>query len=138
MSLRYGRLFDATVRQEYQRALTLAKARIGPVMPTRAPLPLADITGSDTDWRQAPLIKTRLANGYCLRTTAQGPCSYANICEHCPNLRTDTTFLPTLAAQHTDAATLATDADARGWDQEATRHRKLAERIDTLMSRTAP
>ena len=33
MSLRYGRLFDATVRDEYQRALTLAKAQLGPVLP---------------------------------------------------------------------------------------------------------
>ena len=36
MSLRYGRLFDATVRDEYQRALTLAKAQLGPVLPGRA------------------------------------------------------------------------------------------------------
>jgi site-specific recombinase XerC len=33
MSLRYGRLFDATVRDEYQRALILAKAQLGPVLP---------------------------------------------------------------------------------------------------------
>ena len=42
MSLRYGRLFDATVRDEYERALDLAKARLGPVLPgdrTRLPLP---------------------------------------------------------------------------------------------------
>ena len=40
MSLRYGRLFDATVRVEYERALTLAKERLGPVLPdtpTHAP-----------------------------------------------------------------------------------------------------
>jgi integrase len=137
MSLRYGRLFDATVRAEYERALTLAKQHIGPVLPQRAPLPLINITGGNTDWREAPLIKARLAGGYCLRTAAQGSCSYANICEHCPNLRTDATFLPILAAQRADAATLAADAQARGWDHEADRHRKLVERIDTLMSRTA-
>ncbi|MCA1677582.1 MAG: site-specific integrase [Actinobacteria bacterium] len=33
MSLRYGRLFDATVRADYERALTLAKDRLGPVLP---------------------------------------------------------------------------------------------------------
>ncbi len=31
MSLRYAHLFDATVRTEYERALTLAKTRIGPI-----------------------------------------------------------------------------------------------------------
>jgi hypothetical protein len=42
MSLRYGRLFDATVRDEYQRALTLAKAQLGPVIPgERTQLPVA-------------------------------------------------------------------------------------------------
>jgi integrase len=137
MSLRYGRLFDATVRADYERALTLAKQQLGPVLPERTPLPLADITGA-ADWRQAPLIKARLAGGYCLRTAAQGPCSYANICEHCPNLRTDATFLPILAAQRADAHALAADAEARGWTQEATRHRKLVERLDILMNRTAP
>jgi len=137
MSLRYGRLFDATVRADYERALTLAKQQLGPVLPEREPLPLTDISGGTADWRQTPLVKARLAGGYCLRTAAQGPCSYANICEHCPNLRTDAAFLPILAAQRADADVLAADAEARGWTQEAARHRKLVERLDTLMSRTA-
>lgn len=133
MSLRYGRLFDATVRADYEKALTLAKSRLGPVLGERTPLPLLDVTGS-SDWRDAPHLKTRLAAGYCVRTAAQGACSYANICEHCPNLRTDATFLPILAAQRVDAATLAADAKARGWEQEATRHQALVARIDQLMA----
>jgi integrase len=137
MSLRYGRLFDATVRADYERALTLAKQQLGPVLPERAQLPLADISGGTTDWRQTPLIKSRLAGGYCLRTAAQGSCSYANICEHCPNLRTDAAFLPILATQRADANALAADAEARGWTQEAARHRKLVDRLDALMNRTA-
>ena len=133
MSLRYGRLFDATVRADYEKALTLAKSRLGPVLPERSRLPLTDITGGMQNWQQTELIKTRLSGGYCLRTAAQGSCSYANICEHCPNLRTDTTFLPILAAQRTDAATLAADAAARGWTAEATRHQQLVERLDRLI-----
>jgi integrase len=74
MSLRYGRLFDATVRADYEKALALAKERLGPVLPEATPVQLA------TDWRQAPLIKARLAGGYCLRAAAQGVCPYANIC----------------------------------------------------------
>lgn len=132
MSLRYGRLFDATVRADYEKALTLAKSRLGPVLGERTSLPL-DVTGG-ADWREAPHLKTRLAAGYCVRTAAQGACSYANICEHCPSLRTDATFLPILAAQRTDAATLAADAKARGWEQEATRHQALVARIDQLMT----
>ena len=133
MSLRYGRLFDATVRDEYTRALTLAKAQLGPVLPAeRTQLPLAAITGGN--WRDTPLIKARLAGGYCLRTAAQGPCAYANICEHCPNFRSGASFLPVLQLQRADAEALAADADARGWGDEAARHRRLIERIDLLIN----
>ena len=133
MSLRYGRLFDATVRADYERALTLAKTRLGPVLPDRPALPLADIPGRSTDWRETDTIKARMAGGYCLRTAAQGTCAYTNICEHCPNYRTDATFLPILAAQRADAEALATDADERGWGTEARRHRELVARLDTLI-----
>ena len=133
MSLRYGRLFDATVRDEYQRALTLAKAQLGPVLPgERTQLPLAAITGGN--WRDAPLIKARLAGGYCLRTAAQGSCAYANICEHCPNFRSEASFLPVLQLQRADAEALAADAAARGWGEEAARHRRLIERLDLLIN----
>jgi site-specific recombinase XerD len=133
MSLRYGRLFDATVRDEYQRALTLAKAQLGPMLPgDRTQLPLAAITSGN--WRDAPLIKARLAGGYCLRTAAQGSCAYANICEHCPNFRSEASFLPVLQLQRTDAEALAADADARGWGAEAARHRRLIDRLDLLIT----
>jgi integrase len=129
MSLRYGRLFDATVRESYQRALTLAKARIGPVLPQATPVQL------NADWKSAPLIKARLAGGYCLRTAAQGVCAYTNICEFCPNFRTDAGFLAIIGAQRADAEALAADAEARGWGEEAARHRRLFERLDLLMAR---
>jgi integrase len=132
MSLRYGRLFDATVRTEYERALTLAKTHLGPLPQGRTNLPLADVTGGD--WRDTPTIKARLAGGFCMRAPAQGACPYANICEHCPNFRTDTGYLPVLAAQRLDADTLARDAEARGWIAEADRHRRLLNRLDTLIA----
>jgi site-specific recombinase XerD len=129
MSLRYGRLFDTTVRAEYERALTLAKDRLGPVLPD----PPATPVNLHTDWRDAPAIKARLAGGFCMRAPAQGACPYANICEHCPNFRTDAGYLPVLAAQRLDTEALAADAEARGWIEEAGRHRRLIERLDTLM-----
>jgi site-specific recombinase XerD len=134
MSLRYGKLFDVTVRTEYERALTLAKQHIGSLPGGRATLPLASITGS-TAWQDSPVIKSRLAGGFCLRAPAQGACQYANICEHCPSFRSDITYLPVLAAQRADAETLAKDAENRGWISEATRHRQLIDRLDTLMTR---
>lgn len=132
MSLRYARLFDSTVRTEYERALDLAKGQLG-ALPADPPgakrLPV--VGGSD--WRDTPLIKARLAGGYCLRATAQGACPYANICEHCPSFRSDASHLPVLAAQRVDAEALAADAEARGWVSEAERHRRLITRLDTLL-----
>lgn len=133
MSLRYGRLFDATVKAEYERALTAAKEQFGvPLVEpasTRQGLPL--LAG---DWKDSPTIKARLAGGFCVRAQAQGPCAYANICEHCPSFRTDTGFLPVLVAQRADADKLARDAEARGWGSEVERHRSLIARLDAYIA----
>ena len=108
----------------------LAKAHLGslPAQPPSRPRPCC--RSSTGDWKQTPAIKARLAGGFCIRAQVQGPCAYANICEHCPNFRTDAGYLPVLAAQRADAETLARDAEARGWGSEAERHRRLIERLD--------
>ena len=140
MSLRYAHLFDSTVRAEYERALDLAKTRIGPIAaPTgRTRIPIVNNSNScyNDDWRDAPAIKARLAGGHCLRAPAQGACPYANICEHCPNFRTETASLGVLAAQRVDTEALAADAERRGWIDEADRHHRLLARLDTLISQT--
>jgi integrase len=125
MSLRYGRLFDTTVRTEYERALDLAKQQARTPTAGRVSLPLADIT---------PLLKSRMAGGFCLRAPAQGACTYANICEHCPSYRAEPSSLPILAAQRVDAAALARDAEQRGWITEAERHQRLLARLDALIN----
>ena len=129
MSLRYGRLFDATVRTEYERALELAKANVRATQPDTPPpghtqIPLSVITGGGY-WIDAPLLKSRMAGGFCLRAPAQGACTYANICEHCPSYRSEPSSLPILATQRVDAESLARDAEERGWIDEAERHHKL-------------
>jgi integrase len=129
MSLRYGRLFDVTVRDEYERALAMAKSHMSGVLPESVPVTL------HTNWRESPMIKSRLSGGYCVRAEAQGTCTYANICEHCPNFRTDASHLAVLAAQRVDAETLVADAENRGWVSEADRHRRLIERLDIHIAR---
>jgi len=140
MSLRYGRLFDATVRTEYERALDLAKHNTPAADPVtgaggRTQLPLTVITGG-RDWKDTPLLKSRMAGGFCLRAPAQGACSYANICEHCPSYRSEPSSLPILAAQRVDAEALARDAEQRGWIDEAERHHRLIARLDALITHT--
>ena len=131
MSLRYGRLFDATVRDEYTRALTLAESQLGPVLPgERTKLPLAAVTGGN--WRDAPLVKARLAGGYCLRTAAQGSCTYANICEHCRvPLRSQ---LPSHLSCSAPTPKLSPPTLRPAAGAEAARHRRLIERLDLLIT----
>lgn len=129
MSLRYGRLFDATVRNEYETALSTAKNHL-------ASLPAQSIDPEvEDDWTASPTIKTRLANGYCLRLPAQGACPHANICEHCPNLRTGPEHLPILRSQRADTVALARDAQNRQWASELARHRALIDRLDQHIER---
>ena len=134
MSLRYGHLFDTTVRAEYERALDLAKQSIG-ALPTPTDTPPG--AAQDGDWRTTATVKTALAGGYCLRAPAQGPCSYANICEHCPSFHTTTSYLPVLTAQRDDAALLVQDATARSWDAETERHLHLIHRLTILIDDAA-
>ena len=136
MSLRYGRLFDTTVKDEYERALDLAKQQARTPATGRTSLPLTDITGG-RDWKDTPLLKSRMAGGFCLRAPAQGACTYANICEHCPSYRAEPSSLPILAAQRIDAEALAHDAENRGWISEAERHQQLIARLDTLINEAA-
>ena len=146
MSLRYGRLFDATVRAEYERALDQIKSvaleeipcpsaspSISGGMPKQ--LPLAQITGGN-DWKDTPLVKTRMAAGFCLRIPVQGPCSYANICENCPSYRPESSASSVLITQRSDAAILANDALQRGWTTEVARHQALIKRLDLLIAQT--
>src|SRR6266404_4813833 len=57
MSLRYARLFDATVRADYERALAQAKTRLAVAAPNGQPtLPVTDITSGTADWKDTPLI----------------------------------------------------------------------------------
>jgi hypothetical protein len=139
MSLRYAHLFDSTVRAEYERALAQAKTSIG-VMPTTnqnsKQLPRAEPAGSpqDTQWQDLPAIKTRLGNGYCVRAPAQGACTYANICEHCPSFHTNPTSIPMLTTQRADTEKLITDAQQRGWTSEVERHQALLTRLDALLA----
>ena len=141
MTLRHAHLFDSTARAEYERSPNLAKARIG-AMPTPTGRPRIPVTAnggcaSDDDWRDAPAIKARLAGGHCPRAPAQGACPYANICEHCPSFRADAASATVPSAQRVDTRTLLADAQTRGWIDEADRHRRLLDRLETLIANTA-
>ena len=60
----------------------------------------------------------------------------AHICEHCPSFHTTIQDIPVLTRQRDIAATLANDAQHRGWDTETERHLKLITRLNNLIDNT--
>lgn len=146
MSLRYGRLFDATVREEYERALTQTKAHLAtaPAAPpappgsppaSGRPLPLVAITGG-ADWKDTATIKSRLAGGSAyapqLRDPVPMPTSASTARTSAPTPATSPSSAPNTPTRSPCAA----DAETRGWGAEAERHRRLADRLDELISQT--
>jgi hypothetical protein len=132
MSLRYGRLFDSTVRTEYERVLDMAKARIGPLPTGRRTLPLVDIANGD--WRETPMIKARMAGRHRPRAPAQGSMPLRQHLRILPQLPHRHHPLAGTHRQCHDAEKLARDAAARGWSSDALRHQKLVEQLDILIS----
>lgn len=128
MSLRYARLFDHTVRAEYDRALDLARSHLGPLPAGRPTLPIEPV---GTDWRDTPPSRpagpAATAGAPRLKAPAPTPTS-ANTA---PSFRTDVSHLGVLAAQRVDAA-------ARGRGTETDRHRRLVVRLDTLIAQAQP
>lgn len=126
MTLRYAHLASATIRDAYDTAI----AKIRP----RARL-VAGSTGrfvpDRVEWLRSEWLKTRVAHGFCSRHPAAGPCPYANICEQCDNFEPDPDRRDVIAAQFADVIELRDDAAERDWDDEATRHQRVADSLAT-------
>jgi integrase len=135
MTLRYAKLASPTIRSAYQAAMD--KVRAGQLLPltaVNASPPVPDKVA----WLHTEMLKTRLAHGFCARPKAAGPCPYANICEQCDFFVPDPAAIETISVQLNDVRTLLGDAQARGWNDEAARHRRveasLQQHLDRLRS----
>jgi hypothetical protein len=132
MTLRYAKLASPTIRSASRPRWT----RSAPGQP----LPIVAIGGAPVipdrvEWLHAELLKTRLAHGYCSRPQAAGACPYADICEQCDNFVPAPDASGTIAAQLEDVRALNTDAEARGWPDEAARHGRAADSLQTHLDR---
>jgi integrase len=135
MTLRYAQIASPTVRAAYDTAM--GKVR------TRRPLlviPAGQRTAvpAKIDWLHAELIKTRLAHGFCSRELAAGACAYSNICEQCDNFVPDPHRADVIANQLDDIRHLHADADQRSWNDEAARHRRVAEQLERHLRTVQP
>lgn len=130
MTIRYARLSSPTIRAAYEQAIGKLRPRI----------PLAPTTGRPAapdrlEWIRSEMLKTRVAHGYCSRDLAAEACSYANICENCPNFTTTAEFQPAIEAQLADIVELRDDAQGRGWESETARHQRVIDNLEGHLRR---
>jgi integrase len=135
MTLRYAKLASPTVRAAYDDAM--AKVRVGRLLPI-APVGITAAIPDRVSWLSSEMLKTRVAHGYCSRSEVAGACPYANICEQCDNYQPAPEFAAALTAQLADVEALRRDAQDRGWDNEATRHKNVADSIEGHLRRIGP
>ena len=132
MTLRYAKLASPTVRAAYDNAM--AKVRVGRLLPI-TPVGVSAAIPDRVSWLRSEMLKTRVAHGYCSRSEVAGACPYANICEQCDNYQPAPEFTAALQAQLSDVKALRDDAQTRGWDNETTRHQRVADSIEGHLRR---
>lgn len=130
MTIRYARLASPTLRTAYDQAIGKMR-RLLPIAPPPGPAPVPD----RVQWLQSEMLKTRVAHGYCSRDLVAEACSYANICETCPNYTTAPEFVPALTDQVADIRQLRDDAATRGWTSEVARHERVIASLEGHLRR---
>jgi integrase len=129
MTIRYARLASPTLKAVYDQAAGKIARRIPMALASRPAIP------DRVEWLAAEMLKTRVAHGYCSRDLAAEACTYANICETCPNFVTAADFAPALEAQLDDIRQLRDDAQNRGWTSETARHQRVITSLETHLRR---
>ncbi len=125
MTIRYATLASPTLRAAYDEAMGKMRRQFT-LTPAGKPIIPDKVT-----WLNSEVLKTRVAHGYCSRHEAAAACPYANICETCDNFVTGPEFSDAIRDQLTDVRNLQADAQSRGWDSEAARHRRVIDASPT-------
>lgn len=129
MTLRYATLASPTLRTAYDEAMGKMRRQFT-LTPVGKP-----IVPDKVDWLHSEMLKTRVAHGYCARHPAAAACPYANICETCDNFVTAPEFRDVLTQQLADVEALKTDAETRGWTDEAARHERVTHALTDHLQR---
>jgi integrase len=129
MTIRYATLASPALRGAYDEAMGKMRRQFT-LTPAGKP-----ILPDKVSWLHSEMIKTRVAHGYCARHPAAGACTYANICETCDNYITAPEFRDALTHQLTDIHALKSDAESRGWTDDAARHERVAHALTDHLQR---
>jgi integrase len=129
MSMTYANISDPVVLADYQSVLQPGAVIAGPLAETLR----AGQLGQDAlDWIKTNFYKTELELGHCLRLPQEGPCE-CDLYLTCTKFVTTPQYAPRLRERLCLEQQLADDATERGWDREADRHQRTADRISGLL-----
>jgi len=130
MSMTYANISDPAVLADYQSVLQPGAVIAGPLAETLR----AGQLGQDAlDWIKTSFYKTELELGHRLRLPQEGPCE-CDLYLTCAKFVTTPQYAPRLRDRLCLERQLAGDAQIRGWDREADRHQRTADRIRSLLS----
>jgi integrase len=130
MSMTYANISDPVVLADYQSVLQPGALIAGPL----ADALRAGKLGQDAlDWLKTNFYKTELELGHCLRLPAEGPCE-CDLYLTCAKFVTTPQYAPRLRERLCLERQLADDARERGWEREADRHERVADRLRGLLS----
>lgn len=129
MSMTYTSLSDPVVLADYQAVLTPGAVLAGPQAET---IRNGELTQEAVNWLSTNFYKTELELGRCLRLPQEGPCE-CDLYLTCSKFVTTPDYTPRLQTRLRTEQQLICDAEARGWDREAERHRRTARRIEKLL-----
>jgi hypothetical protein len=130
MSMTYANISDPAVLADYQSVLKPGAVIAGPLARTLR----AGQLGQDAlDWIKTNFYKTELELGHCLRLPHEGPCE-CDLYLTCAKFVITPQYAPRLRDRLCLERQLADDDQVRGWDREAGRHQRTADRIRSLLS----
>jgi hypothetical protein len=129
MSMTYTSLSDPVVLADYQAVLAPGAVLAGPQAEA---IRNGDLTVEAVNWLSTNFFKTELELGRCLRLPQEGPCE-CDLYLTCSKFVTTPDYTPRLRIRLHTEEQLICDAEARGWDREAERHRRTARRIQDLL-----
>ncbi|MFF0291047.1 tyrosine-type recombinase/integrase [Streptomyces sp. NPDC005262] len=129
MSMTYTHISDPTVLADYQAVLQPGATIAGPLADT---LRSGQLDQDALDWLKTNFYKTELELGRCLRLPQEGPCE-CDLYLSCAKFVTTPQYATRLRERLCVERQLITDATDRGWEREIDRHRRVADRITSLL-----
>lgn len=130
MSMTYANISDPVVLADYQSVLQPGAVIAGPLADT---LREGQLGQDALDWLKTNFYKTELELGHCLRLPQEGPCE-CDLYLTCAKFVTTSQYAPRLRERLCLESQLADDARERGWEREADRHERVADRLRGLLS----